>query len=118
MVDRLLRIFLHLLPACIIDAVALLRGHKPYMVKIIGKMHHGIKVGNLLKSSQIFCFWVMKIRVELYTLRRWFCQQEFGEFPQPAWAEGSHSSGPPAAAGGTPQILVDKTSAMSGRLRV
>ena len=44
------------------------------------------------------------------------CQQEFGEFPRPAWAVGSYSSGPPA--GGTPQILVDKTSPMTGRLRV
>ena len=34
----------------------------------------------------------------------------------PAWAVGSYISGPPA--GGTPQILVDKTSAMIGRLRV
>ena len=31
-----------------------------------------------------------------------FCQQEFGEFPRPAWAVGSYSSGP--AAGGTPQF--------------
>ena len=45
-----------------------------------------------------------------------FCQQEFGEFPRPAWAVGSYSSGPPA--GGTPQLLVDKTSPMTGRLRV
>ena len=45
-----------------------------------------------------------------------FCQQEFGEFPWPAWAVGSYSSGPPA--GGTPQILIDKTSPMTGRLRV
>ena len=44
------------------------------------------------------------------------CQQEFGEFPRPAWAVGSYSSGPPA--GGTPQILVHKTSAISGRRRV
>ena len=34
----------------------------------------------------------------------------------PSWAVGSYSSGPPA--GGTPQILVDKTSPMTGRLRV
>ena len=45
-----------------------------------------------------------------------FCQQEFGEFPWPAWAVGSYSSGP--AAGGTPQILVDKTLRMTSRLRV
>ena len=45
-----------------------------------------------------------------------FCQQEFGEFPRPVWAVGSYSSGPPA--GGTPQNLVDKTSRMTGRLRV
>ena len=45
-----------------------------------------------------------------------FCQQEFGDFPRPAWAVGSYSSGPPA--GGTPQILVDKTSCITGRLRV
>ena len=37
-------------------------------------------------------------------------------FPWPAWAVGSYSSGPPA--GGAPQILVDKTSPMTGRLRV
>ena len=45
-----------------------------------------------------------------------FRQQEFGEFLRPAWAVGSYSSGPPA--GGTPQILVDKTSRMTGRLRL
>ena len=45
-----------------------------------------------------------------------FCQQEFWKFPWPAWAVGSYSSGPPA--GGTTQILVDKTSPMTGRLRV
>ena len=45
-----------------------------------------------------------------------FCRQEFGEFPRPAWAMGSYSSGPPA--GGTPQILVDKMSPMTGHLRV
>ena len=45
-----------------------------------------------------------------------FCQQEFGEFPRPAWAVGSYISVPPA--GGTPQILVDKSSPMTGRLRV
>ena len=45
-----------------------------------------------------------------------FCQQEFGEFPRPAWAVGSYSSGPPAR--GTPQIIVDKTSRLTGRLRV
>ena len=43
-----------------------------------------------------------------------FCQQEFGEFPRPAWAVGSYSSGPL----GTPQILADKTSPMSVCLRV
>lgn len=41
--DQLLRIFLHLLPAYIVDAVALLHGREPYLVKIIGKMHHGIR---------------------------------------------------------------------------
>ena len=45
-----------------------------------------------------------------------FCQQEFGEFPRPAWAVGSYCSGPPA--GGTPQIIVDKTLRMTSRLRV
>ena len=40
----------------------------------------------------------------------------FEESPRPAWAVGSYSSGPPA--GGTPQIIVDKTSPMTGRLRV
>ena len=45
-----------------------------------------------------------------------FCQQEFGEFPRPAWAVGSYSSGPLAL--GTPQILVDKTLRMTSRLRV
>ena len=45
-----------------------------------------------------------------------FCQQEFGEFPRPAWAVGSYSSSPPA--GGTPQILVDKTLRMTSPLRV
>ena len=50
-----------------------------------------------------------------YTLRR-PVMGEFLEFPRTAWAVGSYSSGPPA--GGTPQNLVDKTSRMTGCLRV
>ena len=45
-----------------------------------------------------------------------FRRYEFGEFPGPAWAVGRYSSGPPA--GGTPQILNDKTLRMTSRLRV
>ena len=45
-----------------------------------------------------------------------FCQQEFGEFP---WLVGRYCSYLlPKQAGGTPQIIVDKTSCMTGRLRV
>ena len=36
-----------------------------------------------------------------------FCQQEFGEFPRPAWAVGSYSSGPPAG-GKLPKFLSSK----------
>ena len=54
----------------------------------------------------------------LYTLRQLvrFCQQDFGEFPRPSWAVGSYSSSPQA--GGTLQVLVDKTLRMTSRLRV
>ena len=45
-----------------------------------------------------------------------FCQQEFVEFPRLVGRYCSYLL--PKQAGGTPQILVDKTSAMSGRLRV
>ena len=45
-----------------------------------------------------------------------FCRQEFGEFPRLVGRYCSYLL--PKQAGGTPQILVDKTSAMSGRLRV
>ena len=45
-----------------------------------------------------------------------FCKQEFGEFP---WLVGRYCSCQlPKQAGGTPQILVDKTSPLTGRLRV
>ena len=45
-----------------------------------------------------------------------FCQQEFGEFPRLVGRYCSYLL--PKHAGGTPQILVDKTSPMTGRLRV
>ena len=45
-----------------------------------------------------------------------FCQQEFGEFPQLVGRYCSYLL--PKQAGGTPQIIVDKTSRMTGRLRV
>ena len=56
--------------------------------------------------------------VHSLSIQSWvrFCQQEFGEFPWPAWAVGSYSNGPPA--GVTPQIVVDRTSPVTGRLRV
>ena len=45
-----------------------------------------------------------------------FCQQEFGELPRLVGRYCSYLL--PKQAGGTPQILVDKTSRMTGRLRV
>ena len=45
-----------------------------------------------------------------------FCRQEFGEFPQLVGRYYSYLL--PKQARGTPQILVDKTSPMTGRLRV
>ena len=45
-----------------------------------------------------------------------FCQQEFGEFPRLVGRYCSYLL--PKQAGGTPQILVDKISYMTGRLRV
>ena len=45
-----------------------------------------------------------------------FCQQEFGEFPRLVGCYCSYLL--PKQAGGTPQILVDKTSRMTGCLRV
>ena len=45
-----------------------------------------------------------------------FCQQEFWEFPRLVGRYCSYLL--PKQAGGTPQILVDKTSPMTGRLRV
>ena len=61
------------------------------------------------------------ISSSLYTLRRPIMGEVLSTgiwgVSRPAWAVGSsYSSGPPA--GGTPQILVDKTSPMTGRLRV
>ena len=65
---------------------------------------------------QNFCFDVNKRQcstwwITLYTVGRpvfaRFWRKEFGEFPRPALAVGSYSSGPPA--GGTPQILLFKT---------
>ena len=45
-----------------------------------------------------------------------FCQQEFGEFP---WLVGRYCSYLlPKQARGTPQILVDKTSPMTGHVYV
>ena len=56
----------------------------------------------------------------MYTLRRPVMREDLSTriwgFPPPAWAVGNYSSGPPA--GATPQILVDKTSHMTGHLRV
>ena len=56
----------------------------------------------------------------MYTLRhpvmREVLSTRIWEVPRRAWAVGSYSTGPPA--GGTPQILFDKTSSMTGRLRV
>ena len=45
-----------------------------------------------------------------------FCRQEFGEFPRLVGRYYSYLL--PEQARGTPQILVDKTSPMIGRLRV
>ena len=45
-----------------------------------------------------------------------FCRQEFGEFPRLVGHYFSHLLLKQAR--GTPQILVDKTSPMTGRLRV
>ena len=45
-----------------------------------------------------------------------FCRQEFGEFPRLVGRHYSYLL--PKQARGTPQILVDKTSPMTGRLRV
>ena len=45
-----------------------------------------------------------------------FCWQEFGEFPRLLGRYCSYIL--PKQAGGTPQILVNKTSPMTGRLRV
>ena len=45
-----------------------------------------------------------------------FCQKEFGEFPRLVGRYYSYLL--PKQARGTPQILVDKTSPMTARLRV
>ena len=75
-------------------------------VKFLKKFDRGIR------ATQIFCV--------LYTVSRPVIHKvlktRIWGLPRPAWAAGSYSSGPPA--GGTPQILVDKTSHMTGRLRV
>ena len=77
----------------------------------------GVIVTNAQTSLQFF-MGLPTIWLTLLGVPSWvrFCRQEFGEFPRPAWAVGSYSSGPPA--GWTPQILDDKTSPMMGSLRV
>lgn len=42
--DRIFRALLHLVPAYIIDVIAQLLGHKPFLVRIIGKMHAGLNL--------------------------------------------------------------------------
>ena len=58
------------------------------------------------------------IIITLLGVQSWvrICQQEFGEFPRLVGRYCSYLL--PKQAGGTPQILVDKTSRMTGRLRV
>ena len=66
----------------------------------------------------LWSFYDFFCRCTLLGVQSWvrLCRQEFGEFPRTVWAVGSYSSDPPA--GGTLQILVGKTSPMTGRLRV
>ena len=88
-------------------------GHGPQLFQV--RHHSSTFLNNLLVllSRKTFSLLI----ITLLGVQSWvrFCQQEFGEFPRPAWAVGSYSSPP---AGGTPQILVDKPSPMTGRLRV
>ena len=73
---------------------------------------------NLSRNLNPQCF-PMRLS-SYYTLRRLVIGKvlltKIWGVPRPAWAVGSYSSGPPA--GGTPQILVDKTLQMTSRLRV
>merc|ERR1719188_851646 len=40
--DRIFRFFVHIIPAYIVDAIARLLGHKPFLVRLVGKMHNGM----------------------------------------------------------------------------
>ena len=40
--DRIYRVFLHIIPAYIIDLIARILGHKPFLVRLVGKMHYGL----------------------------------------------------------------------------
>ena len=40
--DRIYRVFLHIIPAYIIDIIARILGHKPFLVRLVGKMHYGL----------------------------------------------------------------------------
>ena len=40
--DRIYRVFLHILPAYVIDVIARILGHKPFLVRLVGKMHYGL----------------------------------------------------------------------------
>ena len=40
--DRIYRVFLHMIPAYIIDIIARILGHKPFLVRLVGKMHYGL----------------------------------------------------------------------------
>ena len=40
--SRIYRVFLHIIPAYIIDIIARILGHKPFLVRLVGKMHYGL----------------------------------------------------------------------------
>ena len=40
--DRIYRVLFHIIPAHIIDVITQILGHKPFLVRLIGKMHYGL----------------------------------------------------------------------------
>ena len=52
--DRIYRVLLHLLPAYIVDGAARLLGHKPFLVRIIGKMHAGLNLIEYFGNRELY----------------------------------------------------------------
>ena len=53
--DRIYRVFLHIIPAYIIDIIARILGHKPFLVRLVGKMHYGLGLLEYFTTRDMAC---------------------------------------------------------------